>query len=499
MTRVLASYGKEVPMREVREIMASGGAGCHQILAAAYWYGLRTRAVRVTRQTSTVSRRDRSSTGSSITSWSSNGRPPMERGWSIPPQAGGWSPGASCAPHSPASPSRSSRQLASPRRSAAAVEWAVTSSNSCASPRRWAGCSERRSCCRRWRWRCRFSPGWSSTRGAALGRRVCWDARAGPRRHRAFHFRPRWRARGCCAPACSSTRDDARPFSTPRRSAVLVLQQRSAGDLMERMNSNATVREIPRPARCRARSTACCQPLPDHVMVVHPILGMIVLGLGALRRAPVFRPAPTAPGIDLPLVQVGRPRAAIRWNCSRESRASNRWERSGGCGARSNLFADELNVALPRGRLNAIFRLGAGGAATASPFVILVYGALEVVRGDLTLGTMLAVSALAAGFFAPFPRWSPPRCRCDAGELLRVASTTSWTLRPSSRAARRWRGAAGGRITLDSVSFRYNARRASAWSTTSARHPAGSFVALVGPSGAARARWRICWSDCTGR
>ena len=50
MTMVLASFGKEVPMREVRDVMGSqrDGADARQILAAADWYGLRTRAVRVT-------------------------------------------------------------------------------------------------------------------------------------------------------------------------------------------------------------------------------------------------------------------------------------------------------------------------------------------------------------------------------------------------------------------------------------------------------------------
>jgi ATP-binding cassette, subfamily B, bacterial len=80
-----------------------------------------------------------------------------------------------------------------------------------------------------------------------------------------------------------------------------------------------------------------------------------------------------------------------------EDRAVEQW---------SNLFVDELNVSLKRGRLSAAVdslmnALRLGAPLLPVPVLVLVYGGFQVLDSTLNLGTMLALSALASGFLSP--------------------------------------------------------------------------------------------------
>ena len=78
--------------------------------------------------------------------------------------------------------------------------------------------------------------------------------------------------------------------------------------------------------------------------------------------------------------------------CGAERRAIGTW---------SNLFVHQLNVSLARGRLDALVNALLDGLALASPVTVLLYGGMRVMNGELTLGMMLALAALASGFLAP--------------------------------------------------------------------------------------------------
>ena len=67
----------------------------------------------------------------------------------------------------------------------------------------------------------------------------------------------------------------------------------------------------------------------------------------------------------------------------------------------SNLFVDELNVSLKRGRLSAGVESLMSALQLGSPMLVLWFGGLQVLNGQLSLGTMLALTALAAGFLGP--------------------------------------------------------------------------------------------------
>jgi ATP-binding cassette, subfamily B, bacterial len=496
MTMVLASYGKKVPMREVRDVMgvARDGANASQILAAADWYGLRTRAVRVTEVENLADLPSRS-----ILHWQFHhfvvlDRTTSDGAWVVDPASG--------------------RRL---------VTWselriAFTGIAITIEPAAGFTSEERRRSGGLGRY-LRQLLRESSTLGRVLGTSVLLQAlalalpfltamvvdRVVPRGDVgllgilalglasvvAFHFlaaltRARLLLRLRVQLDSRMTLDFLDhlvdlpyPF----------FQQRSAGDLMARLNSNATVREI---LTSGALSGALDGMLVSLyliiVMVVHPILGLIVLALGALRVVLFLALRRRHQELTSRSLQVEAASRSYQVemlagietlkSLGAERRAVEHW---------SNLFADELNVALQRGRLSAMFDSVLAALTIASPFAILVYGALEVIRGDLSLGKMLAVGALAAGFFAPLSTLVSTALQMQMlGSYFERIDDVLETPPEQERGAALVKPRLGGRITLDGVSFRYNPAAPLVVDDVSLDIAAGSFVALVGPSGAGK-------------
>ena len=180
-------------------------------------------------------------------------------------------------------------------------------------------------------------------------------------------------------------------------------QQRSSGDLMMRLNSNTTVREI--------LTTSALSGILDGSLVslyllfmflTHWQLSLLVLALAGLRiglfllvrrrqrelMSEALQTQAMSRGYQVQLFAGIETLKSI----GAEERAVEQW---------SNLFIDELNVSLARGRLNAIFDTLLSTLAMASPFVILMFGTAAVLEGQLSLGVMLAFNALAMGFLGP--------------------------------------------------------------------------------------------------
>ncbi|MBK7369730.1 MAG: hypothetical protein IPJ04_18115 [Candidatus Eisenbacteria bacterium] len=180
---------------------------------------------------------------------------------------------------------------------------------------------------------------------------------------------------------------------------------RQTGDLMMRLNSNSVIRE--------SLTSAAMTGLLDGLLVTgylvvilltHAGLGLLVLALGAVRLA-VFA-ASQASYRELmseSAAGAGRTPRTTRVQLSiegietlkssgAERRATEIW---------SNLFVDVLNVTVKRGRLSAVVDSLLLALETASPLVVLLVGAHLVLAGQLSLGTMLAVAALAGAFLHP--------------------------------------------------------------------------------------------------
>jgi ABC-type bacteriocin/lantibiotic exporter with double-glycine peptidase domain len=179
--------------------------------------------------------------------------------------------------------------------------------------------------------------------------------------------------------------------------------QRSSGDLMMRLNSNATIREI---LTTTAMSTVLDGATVSLYLVVialeSPLMAGIVLVLGTLQVTALLvtqsrnrrlmseslQAQSRAQGY---LVQVLAGIETLK-ALGAEQRAVERW---------SHLFVDEVNATVARGRLSAGVDTFLSTLRTGSPLIILGVGAALVLDGTLSLGSMLAVSALAAGLLTP--------------------------------------------------------------------------------------------------
>jgi ABC-type bacteriocin/lantibiotic exporter with double-glycine peptidase domain len=137
--------------------------------------------------------------------------------------------------------------------------------------------------------------------------------------------------------------------------------------------------------------------------------------------------------------------------------------------------------------LGALVDALTGALRLASPLIVLCLGALQVLSGELSLGTMLALNALAAGFFSPLSNLVS-----TAGELQLVENyaerlddvfnTAPEQDRTKVRQAERLQG----RIELDHVSFRYGSLNPFVVQDISLTVEPGQFVALVGRSGSGK-------------
>ncbi|HKI00422.1 MAG TPA: peptidase domain-containing ABC transporter [Thermoanaerobaculia bacterium] len=266
-------------------------------------------------------------------------------------------------------------------------------------------------------------------------------------------------------------------------------QQRSAGDLIMRMGSNTTVREI--------LTSGALSGVLDGVLVTlylillfvaSPSMGLLVVTLGAIRVALFLFTRKRTRDLMSRSLQTESRSQSYQVNllagietlkaAGAEHRAVEQW---------SHLFVDVLNVSLSRGRLSAFVDSTLAALGTASPLIILVWGAVQVLQGDLTLGTMLAMNALAAGFLTPLSTLITNAFQFqllgsyldrieDVLETPREQDPT--TVSPAPRLK--------GGIRLEGVSFRYGPFAPLAVEDISIEIPPGRFVALVGRSGAGK-------------
>jgi ABC-type bacteriocin/lantibiotic exporter with double-glycine peptidase domain len=266
-------------------------------------------------------------------------------------------------------------------------------------------------------------------------------------------------------------------------------QQRSAGDLIMRMGSNATVREI--------LTSGALSGVLDGLMVTlylvlllaaSPTLGLLVVLLGGIRIGLfLFTRRKTRDLMSRSLQTEARSQsyqvnllAGIETlkAAGAEHRSVEQW---------SHLYVDVLNVSLARGRLQAFVDSILSALATASPLVILIWGGVQVLDGHLTLGTMLALNALAAGFLTPLSTLITNAFQFQLlGSYMDRLEDVLETPREQDPATVKPAARLKGGIKLENVSFRYGPHAPLAVEEVSIDVPPGRFVALVGRSGAGK-------------
>jgi ATP-binding cassette subfamily B protein len=161
-----------------------------------------------------------------------------------------------------------------------------------------------------------------------------------------------------------------------------------------------------------------------------------------------------------------------------EEQALDRW---------SSLFYAQLNATTDRGRIAAVTDTLMSGLRTLSPFLLLWLGTWRVLDGAMTIGTMLALSALAAAFLAPVASliMNGQQLLLVRAHLERVADVLE-AEPEQSNAAGCERIELSGRIDVRDLTFRYEGEGPNVLSGISFSVQPGRKVAVVGESGSGK-------------
>ncbi|HEY5937693.1 MAG TPA: peptidase domain-containing ABC transporter [Kofleriaceae bacterium] len=266
-------------------------------------------------------------------------------------------------------------------------------------------------------------------------------------------------------------------------------QRRSTGDLMMRVESNGTVREIVTSKSMSAVIDGLFVLLYAGVIFyVSPTLGIITLVMASAEALVFLCARPTfhrllAADLDKQakahsyMVQLLGGIETLK--CAGAERLGvEKW---------SNLYTDELNIKMRRARASAYVDGIRGAIASLGPMLILTIGASNVMDGKMTLGMMLAMNSLATSLFGPLSQLvsSALELQLVKGHMDRIDDVLQTQLeqdRDTTQSPPRLRG----QVSVRNVSFKYGEQAPLVVQDVSLDITPGMSVALVGPSGSGK-------------
>jgi ABC-type bacteriocin/lantibiotic exporter with double-glycine peptidase domain len=264
--------------------------------------------------------------------------------------------------------------------------------------------------------------------------------------------------------------------------------RRSSGDLLLRVASNTQIRDL--------MTSTMLSTLLDGVLAVaylillplfSPTLGAVALAIGGLQvLALVFSRRRYAHLTSQDLESQARAHSYLVQMlvgietlkiAGAESRAMEQW---------TNLYVDEVNVALQRGRLTAVLDAINGLLQAAAPLILIGVGAHLVLTAQLSLGSMLAAAALAAAFLAPLASLvqSALQLHVLGSYVERIDDVLA--AEPEQRKDALPPPRLSGAIELHRISFRYGPSDPLVVRDVSLTIEPGEMVAIVGRSGSGK-------------
>jgi ATP-binding cassette subfamily B protein len=266
-------------------------------------------------------------------------------------------------------------------------------------------------------------------------------------------------------------------------------QQRTSGDLMVRLGSNNSIREI--------LTSAVASAFMDGTMA------SVYLILLLLANGPITLLVIVLAATRLALMAVMRLRQrqllsqAIE-NQSRsqtsqvemlsgmetlkamglERQAAENW---------SHVFVDGLNISIKRGRLDAVFNVLLSVLGTTSTVVMMFYGSYLVMSGSWTVGTMMAFNAVAGGFLGPLNSLVSSALQLQMLEVYveRLNDVMDTPVEQDATGLPPC-GPLTGTIAIENVGFRYGPQEPLVLQDVSLQITAGHRVALVGRTGSGK-------------
>jgi ATP-binding cassette subfamily B protein len=264
--------------------------------------------------------------------------------------------------------------------------------------------------------------------------------------------------------------------------------RRSSGDLMMRLQSNSSVREILATGSISAIIDGSFATLYLALLFVVSVpIALLVLLIALLQVAALVLTWRRNQRLMSESLQAESRTQSYAYQLlagietlkagGAEHRAADHW---------AGLFGDQVNVALARGRLTAAVDAVMSTLAVGAPLMILLVGAHEVVANRLSLGTMFAAAALSAGFLQPLGTLVSTGLQLQLmrsymeriNDVLDTPREQEQAGRPAPRLS--------GHVRAEDVSFAYNPLGPAVVRNVSLEVLPGQHVAIVGRSGSGK-------------
>ena len=266
-------------------------------------------------------------------------------------------------------------------------------------------------------------------------------------------------------------------------------QERSTGDLLQRLSSNVQIRNVLSNQTLTALLDGSFVIVYGVILFVISwqfgvaaiILGLVQVGLliaTAKRMTALVTQELAAQGASQGFLVESMSGIEALKAAGAEDRALSHF---------SSVFTEQLETLMRRGRLSAVIMALTSAVQRFAPLVLLWLGARLVLDGSMGLGTMLALVSLSQLFLTPLSSLVNAGMQLQqiGGHLERIAYVLRAT--PEQRRADvRTAPRLTGRVEFDDVSFRYD--ESSPWAV---RHLSltiepGQKVALVGSTGSGK-------------
>jgi len=267
-------------------------------------------------------------------------------------------------------------------------------------------------------------------------------------------------------------------------------QQRTTGDLMMRLSSQAAIREL--------LTTGALSALLDGVLVsmyfvlligAAPSLAYVAIGfavaqvlvyaVGSKRNAQLVVEGLAAQAqLEATQVEMLAGMEVLK-SMGATDRALSRW---------SDLYVNTLNRSIARGLLDGTFQALLGTLRFAGPVCLMLMGAYKVLDGSLSLGTMLGLSALGAGFLDPVANLVATSLKLTQlhGYMERIEDVLETPRERASAELGNQPVNLSGALSLRNVGFKYPSEPEPTLIDVSFEAAPGECVAIVGASGSGK-------------